>query len=95
MKVYSSSGNCITSGQNSDEFGDHSSEGERIFRHNVLRDALHMTVKHISLSPAKKQSALLPGSAEEPADRSDAAVDVSVVSPLQQQLLIDNSFCEF
>ena len=46
-----------------------------------------MTVKHISLSPAKKQSALLPGSAEKSADGSDAALNVSVVSPLLQQLL--------
>ena len=99
LKVYSSSGDCIACGQSSDEFGDHavgcSSEGERIFRHNTLRDALHMTAKQASLSPAKEQSALLPGSAEKPADvylpgwanGRDAALDISVVSPLQQQLI--------
>ena len=99
LKVYPFSGKCIACGQNSDKFGDHSvgcvSEGERIFRHNVIRDALHMTATQASLSPAKEQSALLPGSAEKPADiyipgwanGRDAALDVSVVSPLQQQLL--------
>ena len=54
-----------------------------------------MTAKQASLSHAKEQSALLPGSAEKPADvylpgwanGRDAALDVSVVSPLQQQLI--------
>ena len=44
LKVYDSSGECIACGQRRDEFGDHSivcsSEGERIFRHNTLRDAI-------------------------------------------------------
>ena len=70
--MYDSSGECIACGQSSDEFGDHSigcsSEGERIYRHNTLRDAIYMTAKQASLSPAKEQSALLPGSAEKPAD---------------------------
>ena len=54
-----------------------------------------MTAKQASLSPAKEESALLPGSAEKPANvfipgwanGRDAALDVSVVSPLQSQLI--------
>ena len=99
MRVYPSVGSCIACGQESDEYGDHSigcsSEGERIFRHNALRDALHSTAKQASLAPAKELSALLPGSAEKPADvyipgwanGLDAAIDVSVVSPVQTQLV--------
>ena len=54
-----------------------------------------MTAKSASLSPAKEENSLLPGSAEKPADvyipgwsnGCDAAFDVSVVSPLQTQLI--------
>ena len=54
-----------------------------------------MTAKQASLSPAKEESVLLPGSAEKLADvflagwanGRDAASDVSVVSPLQSHLI--------
>ena len=98
MRVYSAAGPCIACGRDSDEYGDHSigcsHEGERIYRHNVIRDAIHETAKQASLAPAKEQSALLPGSQAKPADvyipgwanGRDAALDVSVVSPLQREL---------
>ena len=65
MNVFPEAGPCIACGEDSDKFGDHAigcgKERERIFRHNVLSDALHQTDK-ASLAPAKEQSALLPGS---------------------------------
>ena len=63
--------------------------------HNCLRDAVHTSAKQAGLNPAKEESSLLPGSDEKPADvflpswaqGRDAAIDVSVVSPLQRQLV--------
>ena len=98
MRVYQTAGPCTACGEESDEFGDHAvgcgKEGERVYRHNVLRDALHETAKQASLAPAKEQSALIPGSQARPADvyipgwanGRDAALDVTVVSSLQKEL---------
>ena len=65
---------CMWRGVDSDAYGDHAvgcgKEGERIFRHNILRDAIHQTAKQASLTrtPAKEQSAPLPESQAKPAD---------------------------
>ena len=98
--VYAKEGLCSAcKQQTSDAFGDHSlgcsSNGERIFRHNILRDAIFQTAKQAALSPAKEENSLLPGSGDKPADvyipgwasGRDAALDVSVVSTLQAQLV--------
>ena len=57
MRGFPESGPCTSCGEDSDEFGDHAigcgKEGERIVRHNVLRDALHHTAKQASLAPAR------------------------------------------
>ena len=99
MEVYQTEGPCKSCNNPSDTLGDHAvgcgSDGERIWRHNIIRDAIFMTAKSASLSPAKEENSLLPGSAEKPADvyipgwsnGCDAAFDVSVVSPLQAQLI--------
>jgi len=99
VRVYPEAGPCTACGEDSDVFGDHAvgcgKEGERIFRHNVLRDALYQTAKQASLAPAKEQSALLPGSQAKPADvfipgwanGRDAALDVTVVSSLQTEMV--------
>ena len=99
IQVYPAAGPCVACGDESDPYRDYGvgcrNKGKRIYRYNILRDALHMTAKQASLSPAKEESALLPGSAEKPADvfipgwanGRDAALDVSVVSPLQSQLI--------
>ena len=58
-------------------------------------DAVYNTAKSAALSPAKEENALLPGSDDKPADvllpnyasGKPAALDVTVVSPLQQQLV--------
>ena len=83
----------------SDVFGDHAlccgSGGERISRHNALRDALFDTAVAAGLGPTKEGRFLLPGNDRRPADilvphwsgGQDAAMDVTVVMPLQQATL--------
>ena len=100
VRVYHESGPCPACGEDSDTFGDHAvgcgKEGERVFRHNILRDAIHQTAKQASLAPAKEQSALLPGSQAKPGDifipgwanGRDAALDVTVVTSLQTELVM-------
>ena len=97
-RVFSGSGPCTACQRESDMFGDHAIgcayEGERIARHNHLRDALFETARQASLGPAREERALLPGNDARPADvflpgwsaGRDAALDVTVVSPLQAQL---------
>ena len=79
--------------------GDHAlgcgSHGERIARHNLLRDALYQTAVAASLAPVKEGRFLLPGKDARPADLliprwaggKDACLDVTVVSPLQRAMV--------
>ena len=95
MPVYDSAGSCPACGRHSDVLGDHGmvcgTGGERIARHNALRDALHDTAAAAGLAPQKEGRALLPGNDRRPADillpgwagGRDAALDVTVVHPLQ------------
>ena len=65
--------------------------GERISRHNHLRDALFDTAVAAALGPTKEGRFLLPDDGRRPADvlvpnwagGRDAAMDVTVVNPLQ------------
>ena len=65
--------------------------GERISRHYHLRDTLYKTAVAAGLGPVKEGRALLPADDRRPADilvpnwtgRRDAALDVTVVTPLQ------------
>ena len=65
--------------------------GERISRHNALRDAFFDTAASAGLAPVKEGRFLLPGDDRRPADvllshwvgGRDAALDVTVVHPLQ------------
>ena len=45
VRVYTETGPCTACGADSDAYGDHAvgcgSEGERIFRHNILRDSIY------------------------------------------------------
>ena len=75
--------------------GDHSlvcrTGGERIARHNALKDAIHDTAAPAGLAPRKEGRALLPGTNQKPADifipgwagGRDAALDVMVTHPLK------------
>ena len=68
-------------------------QGERIARHNSLRDVLHSTAVKAALGPTKEGQYLLPGEEGKPADifippgGKDAALDVTVVNPLQAALV--------
>ena len=65
--------------------------GERISRHNNLRDALFDSAVAAGLGPVKEGRFLLPGADRRPADvflpnwagGRPAALDVTVVNPLQ------------
>ena len=64
-------------------------------RHNILRDALYQTASAAALGPVKEGRFLLPGRDARPADLliprweggKDAALDVTVVSALQQAMV--------
>ena len=93
--VFASDGPCPACGQPSDRLGDHALncawQGERIARHNSLRDTLHSTAVKAALGPTKEGQYLLPGEGGKPADifiprhagGQDAALDVTVINPLQ------------
>ena len=78
-----------------DKYGDHAIScainGERIAKHNHVRDAIFAAASQAALGPRKEPAGLLPGSDDRPADvllpfwanGKDAALDVSVVNPLQ------------
>ena len=95
LAVYHQAGACASCGKESDILGDHSMVcgrgGERIVRHNAIRDALHETAAAAGLAPLKEGRALLPGNNRRPADvfiphwaaGLDAALDVTVTHPLQ------------
>ena len=97
--IFGSDGPCPACGQQSDRLGDHAMncawQGERIARHNSLRDALHNTAVKAALGPTKEGQYLLPGEGGKPADvfiprhagGKDCALDVTVVNPLQEALV--------
>ena len=95
MPLFPYDGPCIACGDHSDRFGDHAiscgSAGERIARHNHLRDALFHTAASAFLAPTREDRALIPGDDSRPADvliphwsgGRHAALDVTVINPLQ------------
>ena len=95
LPIFNSAGKCPACNKDSDMLGDHALVcafgGERIARHNSLRDALHSTAAEAGLAPMKEGRALLPGTDKRPADifiphwagGLDAALDVTVTHPLQ------------
>ena len=100
LPVFSTKGPCVAcKKQESDQLADHAiacgMEGERIGRHNRLRDLLFQVSSQAALSPVREERALLPGRDSRPADvllpswfqGLDTALDVTVVSPLQQALV--------
>ena len=72
MNIYTSAGPCPACGIHSDQLGDHAmccgQQGERISRHNILRDALFSAAQSAALGPTKEGRFLLPGSDRRPAD---------------------------
>ena len=96
LPVFTSEGPCPACLRFSDALGDHAlccgTGGERISRHNNLRDALFDTAVAAGLGPVKEGRFLLPGADRRPADvflpnwagGRDAALDVTVVNSLQE-----------
>ena len=90
---------CPSCSRQSDPFGDHAvgcpAEADRIHRHDRLRDALFSAAQAAALAPRKEVPHLIPGSQSRPADLflpawrrgAPTAVDVTVISPLQSQLV--------
>ena len=95
LPVFDTPGPCPACLRDSDVHGDHAmccgSGGERISRHNNLRDALYETAGSAGLGPVREGRFLLPGTDRRPADillphwtgGKDAALDVTIVTPLQ------------
>ena len=99
VPLFVEEGPCPACSAPSDVFGDHAiscgSSGERIARHNLLRDAVHHTAVSASLAPLREEKALLPGTDCRPADvlvphwgpsGKDLAVDVTIINPLRLDL---------
>ena len=96
VSVYDSDGPCPACQKLNDKLGDHALHcghtGERISRHNHLRDIIHETAAAAALSPSKEDRFLIPGEEVRPADvllpywenGQDTAIDVTVISSLQQ-----------
>ena len=86
---------CPVCSRPSDSFGDHFIEcggnGDRILRHNALRDTLSACARSAALSPRLEVPSLIPGGSFRPADiylpcwkrGLPAALDVTVTSSLQ------------
>ena len=98
--MFTSEGPCPACLRFSDALGDHAlccgTGGERISRHNNLRDALFDTAVAAGLGPVKEGRFLLPGADRRPADvllpnwagGRDAALDVTVLNPLQDATVV-------
>ena len=100
LPIYDAEGQCPACLRLSDVMGDHAlccgTGGERISRHNALRDAFFDTAMSAGLGPSKEGRFLLPGADRRPADilvplcagGRDAAFDVTVVHPLQDATVV-------
>jgi hypothetical protein len=103
LRMFSESYPCPFCKHLCDPFGDHhigcGGNNDRIFRHDSLRDILFESARSAALSPKKELPSLIPGSKSRPADiylpnwkhSKPAALDVSVISPLQKLTLISSS----
>ena len=95
LPVFDQCGPCPACLQESDVLGDQAlccgSGGERISRHNSLRDAIFETAVAAGLRPVKEGRFLLPGNNRRPADvlvrkwtgGKDSAMDVKVTTPIK------------
>ena len=72
LPVFREDGICSVFSQYSDKYGSHSVScgmaGERIARHNQLRDAIFQVAQTANLAPLKETRALLPSTESHPAD---------------------------
>ena len=92
-------GPCPVCGSRADPFGDHQvgcgGNGDRIHRHDSIRDALFSVAQTAALAPRKEVPSLIPDTLSRPADvylpnwmrGQPAALDISVISTMQQLTL--------
>ena len=92
---------CPECGGSADPFGDHQvgcgGNGDRISRHNAIRDVVFNAAQSAALAPSKEAPNLVQDSSVRPADillpnwnhGRPVAVDVHVISPLQQLTLAE------
>ena len=98
LPVFLAEGPCIACGRHSDVLGDHAlgcgNQGERLSRHNYLRDAIYEAARQALLSPTREERFLLAQQGRElerPGDvvipnwtaGQDTACDITVISSLQ------------
>ena len=88
---------CSACGITSDAYGDHQvgcgGNGDRIHRHDAVKDVLFSAAQSAALAPTREAPSLISGSCSRPADiflptwkrGMPAALDVHVISPLQLQ----------
>ena len=99
LPMFGASPQCSICHVAADRFGDHhvgcGGNGDRIFRHNSIRDAIFSAAQSAALAPRKELPSLIPGCQNRPADvflphwdrGLPAALDISVISTLQQRTL--------
>ena len=103
LQLSSSEYDCPGCSKVCDPYGDHAvscgGNGDRIMRHNSLREFLFLAAQAAALAPRREVPSLVPDSCSRPADvylpswtrGRPAAVDVTVISPLQQLTLSETS----
>ena len=101
LEVFSGNSRCPACSKEGimDPFGDHQvgcgGNGDRIYRHNALRDVLFSAAQSAALAPRKEVTSLIPDTNSRPADiflpnwsrGLPAALDVTVISTLQTSTL--------
>ena len=99
VPLHSTSYSCPECRSTADAYGDHQvccgGNGDRIARHNAIRDVLFSAARSVALAPTREAPSLVPDSHSRPADillptwsrGCPASLDVHVISPLQQLTL--------
>ena len=99
VPLHSSPYSCPECHNTADPFGDHQvgcgGNGDRITRHNAIRDVVFSAAQSAALALSKEMPSLIADSLSRPADvflptwsrGRPAALDVHVISPLQQRTL--------
>ena len=93
LPMFENGARCPVCHTVADQYGDHHvGNGDRIARHNALRDAIFSAAQSAALAPRREVSSLIPSSLRRPADvylpswkrGRPAALDVTVISTMQQ-----------
>ena len=99
LRMFGEEFTCPVCQRPADVFGDHQvgcgGNSDRIIRHNAICDVVFSAAQSAALCPRKEVPSLIPGSCSRPADifipnwvrHQPTALDVTVISPLQQLTL--------